>query len=194
MKRLLPNFCDQCGKKVSNSDINFCTICGADLTKMPISTEIPSQAKSVSLVKQYKTVFEKQLKSLLEDKKLDKETKINRIIHLTGAVCGLIALQPIPIADILILTPIQILMVLYIGKVLGFEITVSRATGILTEILGVVGLGIVSQNLILLGYKTIIPYLGGAFTVPFVWAATFGIGSVARMYYKLKKDVNIVKL
>ncbi|MFQ3676129.1 MAG: hypothetical protein SNJ64_06290 [Endomicrobiia bacterium] len=189
MNKMLPNFCDQCGKKVIDLKSNFCSNCGADLTKMPVSYGSQNQKKLSSVIKQYKTILEEQLKSLLEDKNLDKETKINRMIHLTGVICGVISLQPIPIADILILTPIQIVMVLYIGKAMGFEISFSRATGILTEILGVIGLGMLSQNLVLLAYKTIIPYFGGTFTLPFVWAATFGIGTVAKEYYKLKKGM-----
>jgi hypothetical protein len=36
------------------------------------------------------------------------EEKISRIIRVTAGICGLVAMQPLPFADILALTPIQI--------------------------------------------------------------------------------------
>ena len=70
--------------------------------------------------------LEKEINNIINEN-IPIEKKINKIIHATGISCGIIALQPIPIADIFILTPIQAIMVLNIGKIKGFEINIKRA-------------------------------------------------------------------
>lgn len=188
MTKLGPKFCDQCGKPAGGG-IAFCKYCGNDLTLVPVT--FGSEDKKTTPkrgVSNYKEALESRLKKLLGDKTLDENSKINAIIHSTGIVCGIIALQPIPFADFFILTPLQIIMTLYIGRAYGFEITWKRAAEICAEILGVIGAALISMNAIIAGYKTVIPYAGGLFTLPLVWAATYGIGSAAKVYYSFRKN------
>ena len=56
------------------------------------------------------------------DSKL-KEKRIRALIYSKASVCAAVALAPIPVADILVLTPIQMAMVATIGYFHGVEVT-----------------------------------------------------------------------
>ena len=64
----------------------------------------------------------------IHDTTLSTDQRVSRIIHATGAICGVLATQPLPFADIVILTPIQIVMVMNIGKVYGFSLNKNLAS------------------------------------------------------------------
>ncbi|MBB5356528.1 uncharacterized protein (DUF697 family) [Anoxybacillus mongoliensis] len=126
----------------------------------------------------------KKLKEILylisDDVSVSPEKRIRLIIHASSLVCALVAIQPLPFADIFVLTPIQVVMVIYISRVLGNPIGENGAKEVLSYTIGVIGWGVLAQQLILAGYKTFIPYLGGLTTVPLVYAATFGLGYAAK--------------
>ncbi len=125
---------------------------------------------------------------ILSDQSLSREEKSRAIIHATGIACGIIALQPIPFADIFVLTPIQAVMFLGIGKLYGFEISAERAKEIVLEIAGVIGMGLIAQHSVIALYKTVIPFAGGLFTIPLVWAFTFGMGRVGIYYFERRAE------
>lgn len=187
------NYCDQCGRKMPSKDMTECPYCGTLLTTPVSRTPDKKQEKkgffnrSWDIIKELKKL-QKSAQELFANNTLDEKTKINRLINLTGISCGIIALQPIPIADIFIITPIQCVMVLYIGKIKGEKINLVQAQKILVEIMAVIGMGVAGQQAIIAGYKTFIPYAGGMFTVPLVWAVTYAIGNVVVKYYDLKKE------
>ena len=52
-----------------------------------------------------------------------KEKRIRQLIYSKAGVCAGVALVPIPVADLLVLTPIQIAMVTAIGYLHGIEVT-----------------------------------------------------------------------
>jgi uncharacterized protein (DUF697 family) len=110
------------------------------------------------------------------------ETEIVDTIHLYSGICSLIAIQPIPFADIFILTPTQILMGSEIAKIRGYEISDNSVEIIFKEITGIIGLGIIAQQLSIGAYKTFLPFLGGITTIPLVYGLTFGIGKVVDYY------------
>ena len=135
----------------------------------------------------------KAINKILNNDKLNQEEKARMIIHATGVACGIIALQPLPFADIVILTPIQAVMFVGIGKVYGFDIGVDRAKEIVGEVIGVIGMGLIAQHAVIGLYKTILPFAGGLFTVPLVWAFTFGMGRVGIYYFERRsqgKDID----
>ena len=115
------------------------------------------------------------------------DAKVEQIIKVTSISCAAIALMPIPFADFPVLTAIECAMVMKLGQLYGFEITKERAFNILKELGGVVGLAWIGKNLILLGYKTVVPFLGGFFTVPMVFGVCYGMGKVASLHFEHKK-------
>lgn len=122
----------------------------------------------------------KILNLLSEDQTLPESLKLDTITHVTALTCALIAVQPIPFADIFILTPIQVAMIGAMSKVMGDPLGKDSSTEIAAAVIGVVGWGVLAQQVILAGYKTVIPFLGGVTTIPLVYAATFGLCHASR--------------
>jgi uncharacterized protein (DUF697 family) len=117
---------------------------------------------------------------------LNEEEKITRIITVFGTTCSAIAVQPIPFADIFILTPIQALMGKKIADIRGYNISEAGTKEIVKELSGLVGLGFLSQQLAIGAYKTVLPFLGAITTIPLVFGLTYGMGRVMD-YYFIKK-------
>lgn len=124
--------------------------------------------------------------SIIMDSSIDDEKKTSIIIHATSLVCGIVAAQPIPFADIFILTPIQVVMVTYLNKVIGNPFKKSKITEIVSYLLGVVGWGVLAQQMILGAYKTVVPFLGAVTTIPLVYAATYALGTGAKTILQSK--------
>ncbi|MCS7291906.1 MAG: DUF697 domain-containing protein [Gloeomargarita sp. SKYBB_i_bin120] len=103
-----------------------------------------------------------------------------QVRQICAVTAGLVAPQPIPIADIWIITPIQYTMVRAIGNIYGYKLDPSC----LAEVMAVVGAGITGQQLCLALYKLGMPGLGGLFGAGFVFAWTQAIGHTAEAYFK----------
>ena len=58
---------------------------------------------------------------------------------MTALLCAIIAVQPLPFADVIVLTPIQVGMVTAMSRVLGDPVGDSGAKEIIAHVLGVVG-------------------------------------------------------
>lgn len=135
-----------------------------------------------------------KLDLLIEDPSLPTQFKIHSIITLTSATCAIVAVQPIPFADIFILSPIQVVMVTYLAKVIGLNLSNTKLKEILVYLTSCVGWGILSQQFILSLYKTIIPFAGGFTTIPLVYACTYGLGIAAKTLLENKmSNSNISK-
>jgi uncharacterized protein (DUF697 family) len=118
---------------------------------------------------------------------LTEEEKISLIVKTFSATCAAIAIQPIPFADIFILTPIQAYMGSRIGAIRGLPISERKVKEIIKEIGGIVGLGLLAQQLVISGYKTFIPFLGAITTIPIVYGMTYAIGKVIDAYFIQKR-------
>ena len=121
--------------------------------------------------------------SFLTIKLKPQDEKVTKIIKITSVVCAGLAIQPIPFADIFILTPMQGLMGSRIAAVRGIPISNNDSIETIKQILGTIGLGLTAQQLVIGGYKTFIPFAGGLFTIPIVFGLTYGIGRVMDQYF-----------
>ncbi len=110
------------------------------------------------------------------------DEKVTKIIHITASVCAGVAIQPIPFADMFILTPIQAYMGSRIAAVRGVPISKNEALTTIKELLGVAGLGWGAQQLAIGAYKIGLPGLGGFMTLPLVFGLTYGIGRIMDAY------------
>ncbi|PLX83675.1 MAG: hypothetical protein C0617_11110 [Desulfuromonas sp.] len=151
----------------------------------------------MSTEEKVKKVIEKALKGVRENileietrTDLPNEEKAKRIIKIFGATCAGVAIQPIPFADIFILTPIQAYMGTRIAAIRGVPVRESEVGEIIKEIAAVVGLGLLAQQLVIGGYKTFIPFLGAWTTIPIVFGLTYAMGCVMDEYFirKAKKE------
>lgn len=125
------------------------------------------------------------------------EIEINNSIKKYSAICAALAIQPIPFADIFILTPAQILMGKKIADLRGYEIKENTIESILKEISSIIGMGIIAQQLIIGAYKTVLPFLGGITTIPAVYGLTYGIGKTMDYYILAKingKQINKIEI
>jgi len=126
--------------------------------------------------------------ALEDDPNRSEEVRVRRLITLTAGVCAVVAMQPLPFADTLVLTPIQGFMCWKIGEVMGFPMKEKDGGTLLREIAGLIGMGLLAQNLAIGLYKTGLPFLGGFFTFPIVFGLTYAIGEVAVYYFTCKRS------
>ena len=114
------------------------------------------------------------------------EEKVKRITHITCATYAGIAIQPIPFADIFILTPIQAYMGSRIAAIRGVPVSDSEAEVIIKEILGVIGMGFAAQQIALGLWKTFTFGIGGLATIPIVYGLSYAIMRVMDAYLEAK--------
>ena len=117
---------------------------------------------------------------------ISQEEKIHQLIIIGSSVSSVVATQPIPFADIFILSPIQVYIGTRIGAVRGFKLSEKETKDLIIEISGVVGLGFLAQQTILAIYKIGLPFIAGFTTIPLVFAATYAICKVMDAYFVQK--------
>lgn len=139
-----------------------------------------------SKVQEQSLSLRQTLDNIVEDPSISQNNKVNIVIHLTSICCAITAAQPIPFADIFILTPIQIVMVVYLRKVIGLTNDDQDPKEFIAYLVGVVGWGLLAQQAILGLYKTVLPFMGGLTTIPLVYIATFGLGYSAKALLEAK--------
>jgi uncharacterized protein (DUF697 family) len=134
--------------------------------------------------------------SFIKDKiySIDKENisdddKIEKIIRQFAIVCAAVAIQPIPFADIFILTPIQAFMGTRIAKIRGYNFSMQE---VYKEIIGILGLSFLAQQTAIGLYKTILPFFGAFTTIPLVFLLTYSMGKVMNFYFASKTKGNEV--
>ncbi len=117
----------------------------------------------------------------------NKEERSKRLIIRTALICGTLAvINPLPLGDFFVLTPLQGMMVMHLGRVHGFEISENRAKEIIGELLVTVGWAFLAKHTIIGLYKTFLPFAGGLFSFPLVFAFTYALGRLADHYFELK--------
>jgi uncharacterized protein (DUF697 family) len=109
---------------------------------------------------------------------LSANEKSNRIIQIFSATCAGAAVQPIPFADIFVLTTIQAYMAERLAAVRGVPMAQGSAMDLVTDLARVIGLGMVAQQVALGLYKVGLPFLAGFTTIPLVYGLTYAIGKV----------------
>lgn len=117
---------------------------------------------------------------------LSKDQKISNIIHIACASCAGVSIQPLPFADILVLTPLQGYFASRIAAIHGVLLTENQALDWVKEIIGLMGLGMLAQQLALGVWKTVTFGFGGLLSIPLVYGLTYAIMKVADVYFARK--------
>jgi uncharacterized protein (DUF697 family) len=116
------------------------------------------------------------------DPALSEQENVHRIIQHSATVCAVLAcVNPVPLTDFLLLTPVHAKMTFHIGKVKGFEITQERALDILREVLSTIGLSLTATWLA--SFVKPIPIVSFLVYAPIIYGATYGIGHVVEAYF-----------
>jgi small GTP-binding protein len=114
-----------------------------------------------------------------------KERRIRTLIYSKAGVCAAVALAPIPVADILVLTPIQMAMVATIGYFHGVEVSAERA-GELMGVMGAsVGLREAARQLVKL-----VPGYGLVVSAGIAFAGTVALGETAHVWFSRQMKVD----
>jgi small GTP-binding protein len=118
-----------------------------------------------------------------------KERRIRALIYSKAGICAAVALAPIPVADILVLTPIQMAMVTTIGYFHGVEVSAERA-GELMGVMGVsVGLREAARQLVKL-----VPGYGLVVSAAIAFAGTVALGETAHLWFSRQMKVDAHEL
>jgi len=137
-----------------------------------------NSGKKQNIISTLKEQIAKNLTDIESRDDLSQAEKSSRIIHIFSATCAGTAVQPIPFADIFILTPIQAYMAERLAAVRGVPISEGSAKELITDLLKVIGLGMLAQQAALGLYKVGLPFLAGFTTIPLVYGLTYAIGNV----------------
>jgi uncharacterized protein (DUF697 family) len=119
-----------------------------------------------------------------------KREAAKNISHIAATICAAIALQPVPIADVLLLTPIQILLVQSIGRIYNVPLSTKTAYEIATNI----GLGVVLRQIFVAAVKMGMPLMGGLLCSTYVYSSTFYMGKVAQIYFEKGRPLTAEEL
>ncbi|GAK50299.1 GTP-binding protein HSR1-related protein [Candidatus Moduliflexus flocculans] len=118
-----------------------------------------------------------------------KETRIRALIYSKAMICASVAAIPIPIADIVVLTPIQIAMVTTIGYFYGIEITKERVVELMGTLGAGVGLREAARQLVKL-----IPGYGSFVSASVAFTGTVALGEAANLWFKKKMTIHAEEL
>lgn len=114
----------------------------------------------------------------------EKVRAVRELITVCSAAAGAVAIQPVPLFDVVLVTPIQIVLVQGIGRIHGYHL--DRRS--VLEILGTFGASLVSQN-ILLATAKLVPVAGWLAGAAMAYAMTWAIGEVAQHYFSTGRGV-----
>ena len=117
---------------------------------------------------------------------INDDSKVERITHYACISCAGIAVQPLPFADIFILTPIQAYFASRIAAIRGVPVSDAEALDWVKEMIGIIGLGFIAQQVAIGIWKTVSWGMGGFLTIPLVYGLTYAIMTVADYYFSAK--------
>ena len=143
---------------------------------------------SNSLLSSARAKLEREVLEIEHRTDLADQQKVDKIIVIFSVVCGGIAVQPIPFADIFILTPLQAYMGQRLAAIRGLKLSEQQSTDLIKQLMGVVGMGLVAQQLGIAAAKILFPIFGGVATIPVVFGLTYAIGTVMDKYFIAKAE------
>ena len=121
------------------------------------------------------------------DEASDEERReaVREVIQVCALASSAVTIQPFPLLDAALVTPIQIAMVQGIGRIHGHDLDRKSVLEILTTL----GASIVAQNAMMAAAKCI-PVLGWLMTLSMAYALTHAIGEVSDHYFRHGRGVD----
>ncbi len=121
------------------------------------------------------------------DAEKSREDNAEEVIRSAALLSGAVAVEPLPFADLLLITPLQLKMVLHIGKIHGFDISLERAREIVQELGAAVAYGMLARQIMRGLAKLALPLVGGLITAPAVYGWTYALGRLSERYFEQKR-------
>ncbi len=112
-----------------------------------------------------------------------------RLVGMVATACGAIALEPIPVADIIPITALQVGMIIGIGYIAGLEMSKKTALEFLTAAGVNVGAAFGFREAARALVKVVFPGGGSVISAGIATAGTFAIGEAAIAYFIEKKSM-----
>lgn len=110
--------------------------------------------------------------------------------EVTRAAATLVAAvtaEPIPWVDLALILPLQVKLVVHIGRIYGFDVSRARARRVILELLGAVAYGWAWRQALRELGKVLFPFVGGLLTAPLAYAGTFALGHLAERYFRAQR-------
>jgi len=114
----------------------------------------------------------------------EKKKAVREVIEVCSVAAGAVTIQPMPLVDTVLITPIQIGMVQAIARIHGYKLDKKS----ILEILSTFGASIVAQNISMATAK-LIPFLGWMVTMSVAFALTWAVGEVSDHYFRNGRTV-----
>ncbi len=134
-----------------------------------------------SYIETVRRVMDGDYKNATEE---ERDKAIAEVIQMCSVAAGAVTIQPLPLVDIALISPIQIAMVQAIGRVHGHSLDSKSVM----EMLSTFGASIVAQGVIMTAAK-FVPFLGWLVTISMAYAMTFAIGEVSDYYFRNGRGV-----
>lgn len=115
----------------------------------------------------------------------EKAESVKEIITVCAVAAAAVTVQPFPLLDIALITPIQIGMVRGIGRVHGYSLDKKA----IIEYLSAFGASLGVQAAILAGAK-FVPFAGWVVAIAMSFALTYAVGEVSDYYFKNGRGVS----
>jgi len=151
---------------------------------------MPNPNKNKDFVSSLKKKISYNLTDIESRDDLTADEKVEKIIHIFSTTCAATAVQPIPFADIFVLTPIQAYMAERIATIRGTPMQKNSALELVKDLGKIIGLGMLAQQVALGLYKVGLPFFAGFTTIPLVYGLTYGIGKVLDYLFTEKAKGN----
>jgi uncharacterized protein (DUF697 family) len=115
----------------------------------------------------------------------ERSEAVRDVINACSIAGAAVAIQPIPLVDVALLSPIQIAMVQGIARIYGHSLDKKAVI----EILSTFGASLVAQSAIMAAAK-LVPFLGWAISASMAYALTYAVGEVSDHYFKNGRGVS----
>jgi uncharacterized protein (DUF697 family) len=119
---------------------------------------------------------------------LTPQQNAEEVTRSAALLAAAVSTEPIPFADILLISPIQMKMVTHIGIIYGFAPTPARVKEIVAELGATFAVGFLGRQVVRGLVKMVAPGIGGLITAPAVYGWTFGLGRLAEGYFKMQLE------
>jgi len=114
----------------------------------------------------------------------ERAAAVREVIEMGAAAAAVVSIQPFPLLDLVLVSPIQIGMVQAIGRVHGYRLEPKSVL----EILSTFGASILAQNVVISSTQ-LIPFAGWVAGPAMAYALTWAIGEVSDHYFKNGRGV-----
>ena len=115
----------------------------------------------------------------------ERNNAVRDVIQVCSVASAAVAWQPIPLLDMVLISPIQIAMVQAIGRIHGYKLDQKSVV----EILGTFGASLLAQNVIMAAAK-LIPFAGWVVGMSMAYALTYAVGEVSDHYFRHGRGVD----